>query len=166
MRKSDDLHDFKGKLGFKTRVLGVDFGKKKLGLSLSDRDKLIASPLKLVIRKGLKADLLQIEQIIKELSVDGIVFGYPVAMSGEITDSCKDVEKFAEELSKKLELPYYFQDERMSTMAVRQILKQTNMTWQKKNQIDDMMAASYVLQIVLDMMQNIPLNENGGLGGT
>ena len=67
-------------------------------------------------------------------------------------EACAAVDKFCKELISKKPLPYYLQDERLSTSAVRQILGHTNMSRAKKDKVDDKMAACYILQIVLDIM--------------
>jgi putative Holliday junction resolvase len=152
MHNTVTIIDFKKSLEQYSRLIGIDYGSKKIGLSLSDREKIIASPYKTLIRKNLKFDIKYICDIIDENAVSGIVFGYPIEAKGYIGETCAAVDKFCKELIAKRPLPYYFQDERLSTSAVRQILRHTNMSPSKKNNVDDKMAACYVLQIVLDIM--------------
>jgi putative Holliday junction resolvase len=144
--------DFRHSVEQGSRLIGVDYGSKKIGLSLSDRGKIIASPYKTLIRKNLKFDIKCICDIIDENSVSGIVFGYPIEARGTVGEACAAVDKFCKELISKKPLPYYLQDERLSTSAVRQILGHTNMSRAKKDKVDDKMAACYILQIVLDIM--------------
>lgn len=157
--------EFIAQLQDNARILGLDFGNKKIGISISDSKKIIASPLITMERKGNKKDILQLHNIINEEFVGGIVFGYPLTLGGEESDLCKKIYKFSEELNKELNLPIYFQDERMSTMAVSRVLRETNLSWKKKAKIEDMMAASYILQTFLDLIRN-NFDGNGGLGGT
>jgi putative Holliday junction resolvase len=154
MNKFTLINEFKSSLKENSRLLGVDYGAKKIGLSLSDRTKIIASPYKVLIRKNLAADIQNICHIIDENYVGGIVFGYPIETQGTIGEACKMVENFSQKLAEEKTLPYYFQDERLSTSAVRQILDAANISRIKKDLVDDKMAASYILQIVLDIMNN------------
>ncbi len=144
--------DFKHCLSQESRLLGIDYGSKKIGLSLSDRGKIIASPYKTLIRKNLKFDIQSICDIIDENSVSGIVIGYPIETRGTTGTACAAVDKFCKELLAKKPLPCYLQDERLSTSAVRQILGHTNMSRARKDEVDDKMAACYILQIALDLM--------------
>ncbi len=152
MVKIVTIHAFKAELAAHTRVIGIDYGRKKIGLSLSDREKIIASPFQVLIRKKLTTDIESLSKTMHENAVSGIVFGYPVETSGNIGLACADVEKFAQEIEVKHSMPFYFQDERLSTSAVRRILNHTNMSRERKEQVDDKMSACYILQIVLDMM--------------
>lgn len=152
MQNLTTIKDFKESLPQGTRVLGIDYGSKKIGLSISDRDRIIASPYKTLIRKNLKSDIQYICDVIDENFVSGIVLGYPIETRGTTGEACAAVDRFCKELLTKKPLPCYLQDERLSTSAVRQILNHTNMSRAKKDEVDDKMAASYVLQIALDTM--------------
>lgn len=152
MKTFFDLAMFLNEAVANTRILAIDFGKKKLGFSLSDRDRIIATPYKQFDRCGKKQDLQHIKAIVLEHNVGGIVMGYPVAINGLASEQCVEVEKFAELLADNLGLPIYLQDERFTTMAARQMLKETNLSWQKKNVIDDKIAATLILQTVLELI--------------
>ena len=98
------------------RVLGVDYGSSRVGLALSDPQKIIASPLHTLINNGndrLKKKLLE---LIKEKNVEYIVIGLPIGLKGQETSQTKIVREFAEEM-RSLALPVYFQDERLSSLV-------------------------------------------------
>ena len=152
MHSATHITDFKLAISQESRLLGIDYGSKKMGLSLSDRGKIIASPYKTLIRKNLKSDIQYICDVRDENFVSGIVFGYPIETRGTAGEACAAVDRFCKELLAKKPLPCYLQDERLSTSAVRQILNHTNMSRARKDEVDDKMAACYILQIALDLM--------------
>lgn len=152
MTENLTIVNFRARTASRSRILGIDYGTKKIGLSISDRAKIIASPYDTIIRSSLTRDIEAIIDIIRENDIGAIVFGYPVESSGHAGGACAAVDKFCQQLTAKIDLPYFLQDERLSTSAVRHILNETNLSRQKKDALDDKMAACYILQIVLDMM--------------
>ena len=130
------------------RVLGVDYGSSRVGLALSDPQKIIASPLDTLTNNGndrLKKKLLE---VIKEKNVEYIVIGLPIGLKGQETNQTKIVRKFAEEI-RSLALPVYFQDERLSSLsAKRSLIKQNVKTGHNKSFIDSTAAAIFLQQFL------------------
>lgn len=147
------LVEFSVQLPLGQRLLGLDMGTKKIGVALSDTLRIIATPHSTIIRKSFAKDIKAIRAIINEHNVAGLIIGLPIQMDGGEGDSCQMVRGFAAKLEKVLTIPMYFQDERMSTAAVTRTLNETGLTRQKKSALDDKMAASYILQGVLDQMR-------------
>ncbi|QVL57094.1 MAG: Holliday junction resolvase RuvX [Simkaniaceae bacterium] len=131
------------------RVLGIDFGMKRIGLARSDPMKMIASPLKTVIAgKNLEetADL-----IIQELEgVETIVLGLPLLLSGKDSDTTTTVRKFAEILEKKSGLPLILWDERLTSKQVEKLMIEGNVSRKKRSAHVDTMSATLILQNYLD----------------
>lgn len=137
------------------RILGIDFGMKRIGLALSDPSKIIASPLKsLQAGKSLEqtADLILLE--LKE--VESIVLGLPLLLSGKDSETTETVRKFATILETKSNLPLILWDERLTTTQVEKILKEGNMRRKKRTQHLDTMSATLILQSYLDSLTYSP----------
>ena len=131
------------------RVLGVDYGSSRVGLALSDPQKIIASPLHTLINNGndrLKKKLLE---LIKKKNVEYIVIGLPIGLKGQETSQTKIVREFAEEM-RSLALPVYFQDERLSSLSAKKSLIEQNVKTGHNKSFIDSTAAAIFLQQFLD----------------
>ena len=135
------------------RSLGIDFGEKRVGLALSDRSNLIASPFK-TINYINEIDLVeQLKIIVIENDIENFVLGLPINMKGEDTAQTKLVRKFKDSLS-TLELPIIFEDERLSSISAKNSLMLQNIkTGHNKPEIDKT-AAAIILQQYLDKNSN------------
>ena len=135
------------------RSLGIDFGEKRVGLAISDKSNLIASPFK-TINYINKNDLVsQIEKIVIENNIENFVLGLPINMKGEDTAQTKVVRKFKESLS-SLDLPIIYEDERLSSVSAKNSLMLQNIkTGHNKPEIDKT-AAAIILQQYLDKNSN------------
>ena len=135
------------------RSLGIDFGEKRVGLAISDKSKLIASPFK-TINYVNKNDLVrQLEKIVIENNIENFILGLPINMKGEDTAQTKTVRKFKESLS-SLDLPIIYEDERLSSVSAKNSLILQNIkTGHNKSEIDKT-AAAIILQQYLDKNSN------------
>ena len=135
------------------RSLGIDFGEKRVGLAISDKSNLIASPFK-TINYINKNDLVsQIEKIVIENNIENFVLGLPINMKGEDTAQTKTVRKFKESLS-SLDLPIIYEDERLSSVSAKNsLILQKIKTGHNKSEIDKT-AAAIILQQYLDKNSN------------
>ena len=152
---SDLIREFASNLVLGQRLLGLDIGSRKIGVALSDTMRFIATPYNTLIRQSFAKDTSAIFAIMEEHHVCGLVIGLPVTMMGQEGDSSRMVREFADKIHKKHPGPIYFQDERFSTAAVNRVLGNTQLTRKKKATLDDKMAASYILQGVLDQLRTI-----------
>ena len=131
------------------RVLGVDFGMKRIGLSRSDPMKIIASPLKTVLAgKTLEATA---ELVVKECDdIETIVLGLPLLLSGKDSETTTAVRKFASILEEKSGLPLILWDERLTSKQVEKLLIEGNVSRKRRTQHVDTMSATLILQNYLD----------------
>lgn len=135
------------------RLLGLDVGKKTLGLALSDVLLTIASPLTVVRRTRLAADLRALAGIVEEHAVGGFVLGLPVEMNGREGPRCQSVRQFGRDLAMALPLPCAFWDERLSTAAVERVLiGEADLSRRRRAALVDKLAAAYILQGALDAL--------------
>ena len=131
------------------RALGIDFGERRVGLAISDRLNLIASPYK-TIQYDSEGDLInKIKKIVFEKEIEIFVLGLPLNMKGVDTTQTKKVRKFKKYLS-TLSLPIIYEDERFSSILARNSLVLQNVkTGHNKAEIDRT-AAAIILQQYLD----------------
>ncbi|CAO5678906.1 MAG: Putative pre-16S rRNA nuclease [Holosporales bacterium] len=140
----DDLILLKNK---RTRLLGLDIGEKTIGLALSDTLWSIATGYKTLSRESLANDINALKEIAKEHAICAFVMGYPLNMNGSEGPSCERVKKLALEFN---DFPILLWDERLSTMATQKTMIEADLSRKKRAALSDKMAASFILQGVLD----------------
>ncbi|MCX7338556.1 MAG: Holliday junction resolvase RuvX [Alphaproteobacteria bacterium] len=149
-----DLAAFKSA---KKPLLGVDLGDKTIGLSLSDRTWMIATPYKTIQRTGnIKKDFAELSDVIKGHAVVALVFGHPINMNGTEGPQSQKVKQFAENFLKTMDIPILFWDERLSTAAVTRTMITADLSRKRQKEVVDKMAASFILQGVLDFLARHP----------
>ncbi|MHC4115045.1 MAG: Holliday junction resolvase RuvX [Planctomycetota bacterium] len=127
------------------RYLAIDYGIKRTGLAICDQLETIASPLA-VIEAGGEVLIKKIAEIIKAEDVKAIVLGLPLNMDHSHGSQAKLVLQFAEQLKKALEIPTYFQDERLSTFGAEEKIAAEGLTTKKKKKRLDAIAAAEILE--------------------
>ncbi len=131
------------------RTLGIDYGKKRIGVAVSDPLGITAQPVEVVENNGSLMD--RIKELCEKYEVNTIVVGLPKNLKGEIAQSAEDVLAFVKKLAKAAgNIPIITYDERLSTASVMKTLSETNMSGKKKRQVVDKMAAAYILQGYMD----------------
>ena len=132
------------------RILGIDYGERRVGLALSDPLNIFAKPF-LTIDRKLSFDLLkEIKRVIQENSVNQIVIGIPLNMKGMDSKQTVIVREFIKELGTKIKLPIHLQDERLSSKAAEHILLLQNKSPSRNKGSIDSTAACLILQEFLD----------------
>jgi len=148
------LENLKDLLNYKDtpkRLVGIDYGDKYVGLSLSDTTWSIASPLTLVsMDKKLTAHL---NTIANEHKVAVFVIGLPRNMNGSYGPQCDKIKAFSQKFEEQTDIPLFFWDERLSTMAVTRTLLEADVSRKRRKDLVDKMAATYILQGVLDALK-------------
>ena len=137
------------------RLMGIDFGVKRIGIALSDALGYSAHPLTIIHRKSLAEDIKAIKLIADENQVSKIVLGLPLNMDGSEGKSAEDARAFAEKLKAGLNLPVELFDERLSSLQTERILvEEADMSRDKRKGVRDKIAASLFLQAYLDSHPN------------
>ena len=143
------------------RVLGIDYGQRRIGLALSDATGLLARPWKTLAVQGSAAraaDALAAEVSRLQAEDDGlaaVVLGFPRRLSGEPNEQTANVEKLANSLRGRLTVPIVLQDERLSSYEAEQLLAQRIKDWKKRKALLDAVAAAVILQDYLDSRGSI-----------
>ena len=133
------------------RILGIDYGDKRIGFAISDQLRIIASPLEVYSRKSLKQDLEYIKKIIDAHQVDTVVIGLPINMDGTLGDRAIKTQEFGEQLKQIINLPIVYIDERWTSKESERVLIQSNVRREKRKSLMDKIAAQNILQRYLDM---------------
>ena len=144
--------ELKVKLGRDERILGLDVGEKTIGMALSDASRQIASPLDTIERDKFKKDLEALKQVIAAHNIKALVIGYPINMDGTEGPRCQSIRQFAKNIDEALGIPMMLWDERMSTLAVERMMLDADLSRQRRDELVDKVAASYILQGVLDYL--------------
>ena len=148
------INDVNAMISASQRLLGLDIGRKTIGLALSDAGLKIASPVKILYRTKFTPDVELLFKLIDHEAIGGLVLGWPVNMDGSIGPRCDSVRDFAHALMKIRDIPIAFQDERLSTRAVESAMVAADMTRAKRALRRDALAACWILQSALDAIND------------
>lgn len=131
------------------RILAIDYGARRMGLAVSDPLGITAQGLETMQRKNKRADFAHLQAVITKYEVREIVLGLPLKMSGEHGSQSEKVKEFAEELRRKFNLPVHLWDERLTSAEANRILRQAELSIQKRARAVDRMSAVLILQSFL-----------------
>jgi putative Holliday junction resolvase len=128
------------------RVLGLDVGSRRIGVAVSDPLGITAQGLETLQRRNKRSDLAALERVIRDYSVREIVVGLPLHMSGAEGTQSDKMQVFAEELRKRFRLPVHLWDERLTSAEANRLLRETELSIEKRAKAVDRMAAVLILQ--------------------
>tara|TARA_B100000214_G_scaffold367652_1_gene338089 strand:+ start:37 stop:492 length:456 start_codon:yes stop_codon:yes gene_type:complete len=149
-----EITELKKILNTKSRLIGVDMGTKKVGISISDENRKIATALKTVDYTDIEHLINEINIIIKENNIKAIIFGNPINMDGTEGTSSQSVKDKIKLIGKKINLPMILWDERLSTIGAFNLSSQLDINVSKRVKNIDKNAAAFILQGVLDYLDN------------
>ena len=137
------------------KIIALDIGTVRIGVAASDILEIIASAYTVVKRKNLQSDVKAIVDIINNLQAGQVVIGLPLKMDGSEGQSVEMAKSFGDELSKQIDVPIVYQDERLSTVSAQKILIESGMRREKRKDKVDSLAATFILQSFLDKKSNM-----------
>ena len=148
------IEEFKKNIDNNSRLLGIDPGKKNIGIAICDENKVVATPLKIIKKNKFQILLKEIQAIIKENDIKGIVIGNPINMDGSFGKASQSATVFAKNLSINITIPIVLWDERLSSEGSFKITRDlgTNVTDRVKKL--DKNAAAFILQGAIDFLSN------------
>jgi len=132
----------------KDRLMGIDYGEKRIGIALSDPLQVISTPYQVLANQP--GFFTKLQEIISQEKVGKIILGLPLNLAGEDSRKTKEVRAFKERLQQKIDCPIEFYDERYSTAEARDVLKEMGYLPQQRKKIIDKMAASIILKNYLE----------------
>lgn len=133
-----------------SRKMGLDYGKARIGIAFTDLSCTIASADHIYKTQTEEKDLMYLSNLIKEKSVDAVVFGLPLNADGSESEMCLVVETFAEKLRQMTNVEIAFQDERYTSFEAEEYLKEAGIKWEKRKELLDKVSAQIILQNYLD----------------
>jgi putative Holliday junction resolvase len=136
------------------RILAIDYGSRRMGLAVSDPLGITAQGLETLQRKNKRSDFARLERVIRENQVQEIVLGNPLRMSGEEGRQSQKVAQFAEELRRKFQLPVHLWDERLTSAEANRLLREADLSIEKRAKAVDRMAAVLILQAFLQSRES------------
>ena len=149
-----DINDIKNHINNKSRLIGVDMGSKRVGLSISDDNRKVATPLKTINYDNIQTLVVELKKMISENNVHAIIFGNPKNMDGTEGSSSQSVKDKVKLISKKIKIPMFMWDERLSTVGAFNLSSQLDVNVSKRVKNIDENAAAFILQGVLDYLNN------------
>ena len=148
------IEEFKKNIDNNSRLLGIDPGKKNIGIAICDEKKVIATPLKIIKKNKLQILLKEIQDIIKENNIRGIVIGNPINMDGSLGKSSQSATDFAKNLSNNITIPIVLWDERLSSEGSFKITRDLGSNVTDRVKKLDKNAAAFILQGAIDFLSN------------
>ena len=128
------------------RVLGLDVGSRRIGIAVSDPLGITAQGLETLQRQNKRLDFEKLEKLARDYSVAEVVVGFPLRMSGAEGIQAEKMHRFADELRERLQIPVHLWDERLTSAEANRLLRETEMSIQRRAQVVDQMAAVLILQ--------------------
>ena len=145
-----DIDVFIEKTKKKSRLIGIDPGGKRIGIALSDENKIVATPYTTIIKENYRDLVDQIKKIVKEYDIDGIVIGNPINMDGTEGPSSQSAKDLAKNLSKDITENVTLWDERLSSQGAFNLSNDLAINSSKKVKKLDENSAQFILQGILD----------------
>ena len=139
-----------------TRIMGLDFGSKTVGVAVSDSLLITAQGVENITRKSenkLRQTLARIEELIKEYNVNKIVLGYPKNMNNSVGERCEKTEEFKKSLERRTGLEVVLWDERLTTIEADRTLIESDVRRENRKKFVDKLAAVLILQGYLDSVR-------------
>ena len=149
-----DINELKKQINNKSRLIGVDMGTKRVGISISDENRKIATPFKTINYENIQILIKEIDRMINENNISGIIFGNPKNMDGTEGSSSQSVKDKVKLISEKIEIPLVLWDERLSTVGAFNLSGQLDLNVTKRVKNIDKNAAAFILQGALDFLNN------------
>ena len=148
------IEEFKKKQSEKCRLIGLDLGSKRIGVSICDEKQLIATPYK-TIHKSKNHELIEeLKNIIQENDIKAIIIGYPLNMDGSLGSSAQSVNDVSKNIDKEIDVDVCLWDERLSTVGAFNLSSQLDVNVSKREKNIDQNAAAFILQGAIDYLNN------------
>ncbi len=148
------IEEFKKKQSEKCRLIGIDLGSKRIGVSICDDKQLIATPYK-TIHKSKNNELIEeLKNIIQENDIKAIIIGYPLNMDGSAGSSAQSVNDVSKNIDKEIDVDVCLWDERLSTVGAFNLSSQLDVNVSKREKNIDQNAAAFILQGAIDYLNN------------
>ena len=148
------IEELKKKQSETSRLIGLDLGSKRIGVSICDEKQSIATPFKTINKTNTNELIKQLQEIINEYSVKGIIIGNPINMNGSLGRSAQSVNDVSSNIDKAIDVDVCLWDERLSTVGAFNLSSQLDINVSKREKNIDQNAAAFILQGAIDFLNN------------
>ena len=148
------IEDLKIKQSETSRLIGLDLGSKRIGVSICDEKQSIATPFKTINKTNTNELIKQLQEIISEYSIKGIIIGNPINMNGSLGRSAQSVNDVSANIDKAIDVDVCLWDERLSTVGAFNLSSQLDINVSKREKNIDQNAAAFILQGAIDFLNN------------
>ena len=148
------IEEFKKKQSEKCRLIGLDLGSKRIGVSICDEKQLIATPYKTIHKSKNNELIKELKNIIQENDIKAIIIGYPLNMDGSLGSSAQSVIDVSKNIDKEIDVDVCLWDERLSTVGAFNLSSQLDVNVSKREKNIDQNAAAFILQGAIDYLNN------------
>ena len=148
------IEDLKKKQSEPSRLIGLDLGSKRIGVSICDERQSIATPFKTINKTNTNDLIVQLQQIITEYNIKGIIIGNPINMDGSLGRSAQSVNDVSNNIDKTIKVDVCLWDERLSTVGAFNLLSQLDNNVSKREKNIDQNAAAFILQGAIEFLNN------------
>ena len=148
------IEEFKKKQSEKCRLIGLDLGSKRIGVSICDEKQLIATPFKTIHKSKNNELIKELKNIIQENDIKAIIIGYPLNMDGSSGSSAQSVNDVSKNIDKEIDVDVCLWDERLSTVGAFNLSSQLDVNVSKREKNIDQNAAAFILQGAIDYLNN------------
>ena len=148
------IEEFKKKQSETSRLIGLDLGSKRIGVSICDESQSIATPFKTIKKTNNEELINELKKIIEENNIKGIVIGYPINMDGSLGPSAQSVNDVSKNIDQNIEVDVCLWDERLSTVGAFNLSSQLDVNVSKREKNIDRNAAAFILQGAIDYLNN------------
>ena len=148
------IEDFKKKQSEPSRLIGLDLGSKRIGVSICDERQSIATPFKTINKTNTNELIGQLQDIINEYEIKGIIIGNPINMDGSLGRSAQSVNDVSTNIDKSIDVDVCLWDERLSTVGAFNLSSQLDINVSKREKNIDQNAAAFILQGAIDFLNN------------
>ena len=148
------IDELKKKQSETNRLIGLDLGSKRIGVSICDEKQTIATPFKTINKTNTIELITQLKEIINEYNIKGIVIGNPLNMDGTSGRSSQSVNDVSNNIDQAIDINVCLWDERLSTVGAFNLSSQLNVNVTKREKKIDQNAAAFILQGAIDFLNN------------
>ncbi len=148
------IEEFKKKQSEKCRLIGLDLGSKRIGVSICDEKQLIAIPYKTIHKSKNNELIKELKNIIQENDIKAIIIGYPLNMDGSLGSSAQSVNDVSKNIDNEIDVDVCLWDERLSTVGAFNLSSQLDVNVSKREKNIDQNAAAFILQGAIDYLNN------------
>tara|TARA_X000000368_G_scaffold388165_1_gene349464 strand:- start:353 stop:808 length:456 start_codon:yes stop_codon:yes gene_type:complete len=146
------IDELKVQLNNKSRLIGIDMGTKRIGVSICDENRKIATPYETIEYNNINNLISRLKEIISENNIKGVIFGLPLNMDGTEGASAQSVKDKIKLINNEINIPSISWDERLSTVGSFNISSQLDVNVSKRVKNIDQNSATFILQGVLDYL--------------